>query len=395
MAEEISRARDCRLLVIDPVSAFMGSADSYNPYEARATLAPWELIARETGVAIVLVQHLRKSGGPAIHQSIGSVSFVAAARSAWLVAKARGDPSTRLFLPMKCNLSPDVAGLSFALEPTAANPDVPAVVWGDAPVTTTADEALAESQRRGGGATDAACEFLLAALADGARPSAELFADAEAAGIKSSACYRAKKRMGILARRSGYGGGGEWVWSLPAGETPDHTPCRDPSRDCAPLAGAIENAGLPLISHHEPAGGGGENPVGDSGGGLEWGENRTGASASQRRSSAQRVTGGTTPDPTPGPGEPDGPDGDGPPVDQLPAQADAAADGDAGAKPSITVADLTPDERAEHEERAAIREHDGGQDRTRAEAEALREVADHRRLFDDGGDDGSRWATEG
>ena len=40
----------------------------------------------------------------------------------------------------------------------------------------------------------------------------------------------------------------------------------------------------------------------------------------------------------------------------------------------ITVADLTPDWRVEFEERAAIREYDGGQLREYAEAEALRET---------------------
>jgi hypothetical protein len=40
----------------------------------------------------------------------------------------------------------------------------------------------------------------------------------------------------------------------------------------------------------------------------------------------------------------------------------------------ITVAELPPDWRLEFEERAAIREYDGGQLREHAEAEALREI---------------------
>jgi len=41
---------------------------------------------------------------------------------------------------------------------------------------------------------------------------------------------------------------------------------------------------------------------------------------------------------------------------------------------TITVAELPPDWRVEFEERAAIREYDGGQLREHAEAEALREI---------------------
>lgn len=42
----------------------------------------------------------------------------------------------------------------------------------------------------------------------------------------------------------------------------------------------------------------------------------------------------------------------------------------------LTPADLSPDWRIEWEERAAIREYDGGQAREHAEAEALREIID-------------------
>ena len=41
-----------------------------------------------------------------------------------------------------------------------------------------------------------------------------------------------------------------------------------------------------------------------------------------------------------------------------------------------TVAALPPDRRLEFEERAAIREYDGGQCRKDAEAESLREILD-------------------
>ena len=44
--------------------------------------------------------------------------------------------------------------------------------------------------------------------------------------------------------------------------------------------------------------------------------------------------------------------------------------------PAIRVEDLDPDWRIEFEERAAVREHDGGLPRERAEAAALAEIAE-------------------
>jgi hypothetical protein len=46
----------------------------------------------------------------------------------------------------------------------------------------------------------------------------------------------------------------------------------------------------------------------------------------------------------------------------------------------LTVADLTPDERADYEERAAVAEYDGGLSREDAEALALACVLETRRL---------------
>ena len=48
--------------------------------------------------------------------------------------------------------------------------------------------------------------------------------------------------------------------------------------------------------------------------------------------------------------------------------------GDAGFAPTIAPEDLPPDWRIEWEERAAIREYDGGQAREHAEAEAFSEI---------------------
>ncbi len=54
----IMRVPNCRLCVIDPVSAYLGKTDSHSNAEVRAFLKPLGLLAAELGVAIVCVNHL-------------------------------------------------------------------------------------------------------------------------------------------------------------------------------------------------------------------------------------------------------------------------------------------------------------------------------------------------
>ncbi|HTH17370.1 MAG TPA: AAA family ATPase, partial [Magnetospirillum sp.] len=83
---------DCRLVVIDPITAYLGDTDSHKNAEIRGLIAPLAALAAKHGVAIVCVTHLNKSGsGPAIYRSIGSIAFVAAARAAWAVIKDSGN----------------------------------------------------------------------------------------------------------------------------------------------------------------------------------------------------------------------------------------------------------------------------------------------------------------
>ena len=91
----IESTPECRLVVIDPISAFCGSTDSHKNSDVRGLLAPLSELVQRRQVAVVGVNHLNKStaGGPAIYRTMGSLAFVAAARAAWAVVKDKDDPA--------------------------------------------------------------------------------------------------------------------------------------------------------------------------------------------------------------------------------------------------------------------------------------------------------------
>jgi len=107
------------LIVIDPITAYLGDTDSHINAEVRALLASLSEMAANVGAAVVCVSHLNKGGNSeALMRVTGSLAFVAAARAAFLVTKDQEDGNRRLFLPMKNNVANDQTGLAFAVQAT-------------------------------------------------------------------------------------------------------------------------------------------------------------------------------------------------------------------------------------------------------------------------------------
>jgi len=211
----IRSVEGCRLVVIDPVTAYLGGVDSHKNADIRGLLAPLGALAERHRVAVVAVTHLNKSGGgPAIYRAMGSLAFAAAARAAWTVAKDKDDPKRRLMLPIKNNIAPDGGGLAYRIEPRGAN-DHPVVVWEPDAVSVSADDALAGDRDDAGGRTerDDAADWLRAILADGPRPAREVEREADEAGISRATLRRAKAAIGVQSRKPDFDG--SWKWTLP------------------------------------------------------------------------------------------------------------------------------------------------------------------------------------
>ena len=224
----IASTPGCRLVVIDPVSAYLGGGprfDSHRNTDVRAVLAPLADLAARRGVAVVAVTHLRKSDGPALYRAMGSLAFVAAARTVWAIAKDRDNVNgpRRLMLPVKNNLAADAGGLAFELRPKGATA---VLAWEPDPIATTADDALRDPGAPRGRPDDeraAAADWLRGALADGPRPVAELVEEARGAeDISKRTLERARKGIAVSFRPAPLG---PWLWRLAA----DHATTPEPT----------------------------------------------------------------------------------------------------------------------------------------------------------------------
>jgi putative DNA primase/helicase len=130
--EAIGKIPDTQLLVIDPVSAYMGRVDTHRDAEIRRVLAPLADLASRRRVAVVGVMHLKKGDTTALLRVSGSIGFVAAARVVWGFGEDPDVPETRIMVAVKNNLAPLGNGLAYRIEADGASPRI---VWQQGAVT--------------------------------------------------------------------------------------------------------------------------------------------------------------------------------------------------------------------------------------------------------------------
>jgi putative DNA primase/helicase len=205
-----------RLIVIDPISAYLGGVDSHSNSEVRGILARLASLAARYGLAIGAVTHLRKSAGAAIHRAIASIAFAAAARAVWAVAADPNDLTRRLMLAVKQNLAPDRGGLAFRVE---APESTARVAWEPEAVLVDANEVLGAFENgEERSALLRAKTWLSELLQDGPLLVEKLKAEARGADIAWATVRRAKESLSVVAKKGDYQGA--WYWRLngPQGE---------------------------------------------------------------------------------------------------------------------------------------------------------------------------------
>lgn len=217
----INEIKGVTMIVVDPLSAYLSGVDSYKNTDVRLMLAPLSKLAERHNIAIVGVEHPPKSSnGRAMNQVGGSIAFVAASRSAYLVSKDPEDEERRLFLKIKNNLSNYSGGISFTVEshklPNGIG--ISKVLWGDEPVKKTADEVLAyynqtEFQHK----KESRIKWLQEELADGPKNAAEVEKKALTQGMTQKQLRTAKEYTGVSSDKTDFDGG--WDLSL---SNPNH-----------------------------------------------------------------------------------------------------------------------------------------------------------------------------
>jgi RecA-family ATPase len=200
------------LVVIDPIVAFAGRKNTDKANEVRELLSPLMSIAERHALACLVIRHFTKQvDARAMYRGAGSVDFMAACRSAFIIVESDEEKDMRVLAQVKNSLGPKNPSLGFYIDEKGFR-------WGRE-VDTDAEELLttsrAETRRKERAQLEAAQRFLEETLSDGPMPSNDLISKGQEAGISKSTIWRAKEELGIKASKERGNLAGKWLWELP------------------------------------------------------------------------------------------------------------------------------------------------------------------------------------
>ena len=206
--ERAVRENNARLVIIDPLQAFLGAnVDMNRANEVRPVFRRLADVAQATNCAIVMIGHLNKaSGSQSTYRGLGSIDITAVVRSLLFIGKVKTDPTTRVIVHEKSSLAPPGQSLAFSLG------DEKGFRWIGA-YDISADDLLAGGE---GSKTELkqeqAVKLMMELLSDGKKVSiAEINREAAERGISERTVRLARNSMGdkIASERQGKDW---WIW---------------------------------------------------------------------------------------------------------------------------------------------------------------------------------------
>jgi hypothetical protein len=216
IGEAVASLGDCRLVILDPVSAYLAGVDDHKNAELRGVLSPLKQLAERLNFAAVLVSHLNKGASiDGKHRVIGSIAYVGACRSNFLFVRDREDPSGRrvLMLDNGCNLAATVPTLAYRIEDRGEGP---CVEWESAAVAIETEDALrAQLEDREDQTELRECDrWLRETLAGGPIAANDIFQNGRKMGFSQNQLKGAKRRIGAETKREGFGPESQCTWRL-------------------------------------------------------------------------------------------------------------------------------------------------------------------------------------
>jgi putative DNA primase/helicase len=217
LAAAIKKVGDVSLVIIDPITAYMGSGDSHKTADVRAVLDGVSEWAQGASVAVLAITHPAKAVTSAMNAAVGSQAFVAFFRTSYLAGFHPDDADKpeadrrRVLSPIKVNITKIPESLCYTIEEVAVRKDITSskVVWGE-PVAMEADELLKPDEKTG--KVDEAEGFLKSLwdfAPDESIPVRDIEERANVKGIAWRTIERAKAKLGIQHKKIGP----NWSWS--------------------------------------------------------------------------------------------------------------------------------------------------------------------------------------
>jgi RecA/RadA recombinase len=196
---------NAKLLIIDPIQAYLGGADMHSAKGMRPLMKSLGAAAERTGCAVVIIGHLNKRsfGTKAQYRGLGSIDIYAATRSVLTVGKVNSGENMRAVVHNKSNLAPLGASMSFVLDPVFG------FSWqGEYDINV--DDLFNNAKNSNESQFDRAKRLIESVLRDGAVAAEDIMQMAENEGISVKTLKRAKAALGVISKKRGE----QWFWEM-------------------------------------------------------------------------------------------------------------------------------------------------------------------------------------
>ena len=216
--QEAIRRHNVKLLILDPLSSYIGDGCSMNQAnEMRTRLNYLIQTADELECTVIIAAHMNKMEGlNPLYRNSGSVDIIGAARSALAITRPKesDNPNERILVQLKANLAPTGSGIVF--ETTERS------IQFLEEKELTLDEAFGLSGRKVGRPNvklQAAKNAMSEILSDGEwHPAKECLDELMKRGFTQATIKNAKKTLGVESQKSH----GSFVWRLKEEDDQDH-----------------------------------------------------------------------------------------------------------------------------------------------------------------------------
>jgi len=195
---------NAKLLIIDPIQAYLGGADMHSAKGMRPLMKSLGAAAERTGCAVIIIGHLNKRsfGTRAQYRGLGSIDIYAAARSVLTVGRV--GENMRVMIHNKSNLAQNGVPIAFSFDSDFG------FSW-QGEYYINVDDLFNGTPPPNESQFDKAKKLIINVLAGGAVESVKIIQMAEEQGISAKTLNRAKAVLGV----SSFKRNGQWFWEMP------------------------------------------------------------------------------------------------------------------------------------------------------------------------------------
>jgi hypothetical protein len=227
IAKFIKNDPDIAVLILDPITSYLGGANLNKDEEIRPLMDKLILLGQKTGLTILALVHSNKrSDVDAVEKVMGASSVAAGARAVWTIGKDPDDSTLYRMGLAKGNVIKKKGGFEYRIVDAEVKIEGetethPKIQWGKETDMDANAMLQADRDKVRGGNEDSKVNIAIAVLRETVPGLAtDVFKKAEQEGVHERAIYRAKEKLGVQSYRAGFGG--KTFWYIP-GEKGDPT----------------------------------------------------------------------------------------------------------------------------------------------------------------------------